>query len=164
MSNDKLEATDTSEPTEQSSHNQKESLRLSLIDQHRLKNNSTLDQIEVWLRAKDFEKHESFLRLHFIDCLNHELRRRSVSPFLLKCLLGRPHFSVESNWSEIHSLIISLSMNDLSEAVIDDQDELAESLGFPPETFGDMMNCVEQGMGFEARIEVRKKVFGHSTH
>jgi len=127
----------------------REILRLTLIRECRLKMQTTLEQVCTWLKAKDFERHEPSLRHHFIDRLGTQLSHFSPTPQELQYLIGKPTFSADSTWSDIHAIILSILATDFGGALSDSYDELTESLGFPPDTYADLMECVEEGMSYE---------------
>ncbi len=160
MNKSKLNRASDSEQCKPLSQYGKETLRLSLVRLYRLKIDTTMEQIGIWLKSKDFEKHENFLRLHFIQRLEVELNHLSASEILIRFILNGETLSTQTSWIGIHAVIVSLLKGDMSDSLTDNQDGLAEALGFPPETAQDMMDCVENGMEHEAN----KNRLGQSIH
>lgn len=140
-----------------------ETQRLELTKKLGLPENTTLEQMGILGKVRNFENHQESLHMHFID----RLRIITYQPF-----------SDNMNWEQIHEtlgkLIFSLMQDESDQpnnisilkmmGAIHEDDyaeidkKLCALMGFPEGTSEEMVECVEKGMQSEKRHQIKNLI------
>jgi hypothetical protein len=148
MSNDKLETSLDLGESDQPAPVNPEALQ-RLVHEYRLDIDTTLDQFAVWIKSKNFGKHQSTLLSHFFERLEKSFNLFPVQDLVVPVT----EFTIpcQPNWTDIAEFVDYVLMKDMGDSLIDTQDELTKALGFPPDTYADMIECIEKGRAMESK-------------